>query len=59
LRNEPNFSARPGPRLEANWRTDGALTANTCKDRLLGAGTYVSDPNVRIDIMTDGLTAFP
>jgi hypothetical protein len=44
------------------------LTANTCKDGLLGnmyrakyatTGTYAGNTNVRIDLMTDGLTASP
>jgi hypothetical protein len=44
------------------------LTANTAKDGLLGnlcrakyttTGTYASNTNVRIDLMTDGLTASP
>ena len=45
--------------------TEGTLAANTCKDGLLGnmyrakAGTYASNTTVRIDIMSDGLTAFP
>jgi hypothetical protein len=43
------------------------LTANTCKDGLLGnmyrakyttTGTYAGNTSARIDI-TDGLTAFP
>jgi hypothetical protein len=49
-------------------RTDGTFAANTCKDGVLGnmyrakyttTGTYASDTNVRIDLMTDGLTASP
>jgi hypothetical protein len=44
------------------------LTANTCKDGLLGSmyrakytttGTYAGKTNVRIDLITDGLTASP
>jgi hypothetical protein len=44
------------------------LTANTCKDGLLGnlyrakyttTGTYAGNTSVRIDLMTDGLTASP
>jgi hypothetical protein len=44
------------------------LTANTCKDGLLGnmyrakyttSGPYAGNTNVRIDLMTDGLTAPP
>ena len=47
---------------------DGALAANTCQDGLLGnmyrakyttTGTYAGNTNVRIDLMTDGLTASP
>ena len=47
---------------------EGALAANTCKDGLLGnvyrakftsTGTYAGNTNVRIDLMTDGLTASP
>ena len=45
--------------------TDGSLAANTCKDGLLGnmyrakyttTGTYAA---MRIDLVTDGLTAYP
>jgi hypothetical protein len=48
--------------------TDGTLAANTAKDGLLGnmyranyttTGTYAGNTNVRIDLMTDGLTASP
>ena len=48
--------------------TDGALTANTCKDGLLGnmyrakyttTGTYAGNTEVRIDLMSEGLTAYP
>jgi hypothetical protein len=46
----------------------GALAANTCKNGLLGnryrakyttTGTYAGNTSVRIDLMTDGLTASP
>jgi hypothetical protein len=52
----------------ARGYAEGALAANTCKDGLLGnmyrakyatTGTYVGNTNVRIDLMTDGLTASP
>ena len=48
--------------------TDGTLAVNTCKDGLLGnmhrakyttTGTYAANTAVRIDLVTDGLTAFP
>jgi hypothetical protein len=48
--------------------TDGTLAANTAKDGLLGntyrakytmTGTYAGNTAVRIDLMTDGLTASP
>jgi hypothetical protein len=48
--------------------TDGSLAANTCKDGFLGnmyrakyttTGTYAGNITVRIDLMSDGLTAFP
>jgi len=48
--------------------TDGSLAANTCKDGLLGnmyrakyttTGTYAANTTVRIDLVTDGLTAYP
>jgi hypothetical protein len=48
--------------------TDGTLAANTCKDGLLGnmyrakftsTGTYAGNTSVRIDLVTDGLTAYP
>ena len=48
--------------------TDGTLAANTCKDGLLGnmyrakyttTGTYAGNTAVRIDLVTDGLTAYP
>jgi hypothetical protein len=48
--------------------TDGTLTANTAKDCLLGnmyrakyttTGTYAGNTSVRIDLVTDGLTASP
>jgi hypothetical protein len=44
------------------------LAANTCKDGLLNnmyrakfttTGTYAGNTTVRIDLMTDGLTASP
>jgi hypothetical protein len=47
--------------------TDGTSAANTAKDGVLGnlyrakyttTGTYAANTNVRIDLMTDGLTAF-
>jgi len=52
----------------ARGDAEGALAANTCKDGLLGnmyratyatTGTYAGNTNVRIDLMTDGLTASP
>jgi hypothetical protein len=52
----------------ARGYAEGAPTANTCKDGLLGnmyrakyttTGTYAGNTNVRIDLMTDGLTASP
>jgi hypothetical protein len=48
--------------------TDGTLAANTAKDGLLGnmyrarftsTGTYAGNTSVRIDLVTDGLTAYP
>jgi hypothetical protein len=47
---------------------EGIAPANTCKDGLLGnvyrakyrtTGTHAGNTNVRIDLMTDGLTASP
>ena len=48
--------------------TDGSSAANTCEDGLLGnmyrakymtTGTYAANTTVRIDLVTDGLTAYP
>ena len=48
--------------------TDGTLAANTAKDGLLGnmyraklttTGVYAANTTVRIDLVTDGLTAYP
>ena len=47
--------------------TDDSLAANTCKDGLLGnmyraklttTGVYAANTTVRIDLATDGLTAY-
>jgi hypothetical protein len=52
----------------ARGYAEGALAPNTCKDDLLGnmyrakyttTGTYAGNTNVRVDLMTDGLTASP
>ena len=47
----------------ARGYAEGALAANTCKDmyraKYATTGTYTGNTNVRIDLMTDGLTASP
>jgi len=59
------LGGKPTPGREV---TQGALADNTYKDGLLGnmyrakyttSGPYAGNTNVRIDLMTDGLTAPP